>query len=147
MFKEEKANIGGCDDQITSFALKKGLLAEHDLYCELTIAPNLTLEEVFATALHYMLWEDNRIVKKKFATQAEQSPKKAGQKGDNPGSRNYGGKCKALCQGGAPANEGYTKFTIPIHQILAYVKHKRSAKHMCMTQPTVDLGKCTSRSS
>ncbi|CAL8169248.1 unnamed protein product [Prunus armeniaca] len=31
-FKGKKANIVGCDDQITSFGFKKGLPAEHDLY-------------------------------------------------------------------------------------------------------------------
>ncbi|KAI5323989.1 hypothetical protein L3X38_033062 [Prunus dulcis] len=89
------------------------------IYCELTIAPSLTLEEVFVIALRYMLWDNNGIVEKKFAKQADQSPKKAGQRGDKPSSRNYGGKRKAPCRGGAPTNKGYMKFTIPIHQILA----------------------------
>ncbi|XP_034218939.1 uncharacterized protein LOC117630308 [Prunus dulcis] len=39
--KVEKAN--GCDDQIASFAFKKGLSTEHDLYRELTITPSQTL--------------------------------------------------------------------------------------------------------
>ncbi|XP_034197400.1 uncharacterized protein LOC117612873 [Prunus dulcis] len=38
--KAEKANIVGCDDQIASSTFKKGLLAEHDLYRELTITPS-----------------------------------------------------------------------------------------------------------
>ncbi|XP_021803432.1 uncharacterized protein LOC110747594 [Prunus avium] len=49
-FKAEKANIVGCDDRIASSAFKKGLPAEHDFYCELTITPSQTLAEVFATA-------------------------------------------------------------------------------------------------
>ncbi|CAL9025413.1 unnamed protein product [Prunus brigantina] len=36
-FKGKKANIVGCYEQITSFAFKKGLPAEHDLHHELTI--------------------------------------------------------------------------------------------------------------
>ncbi|CAL8133850.1 unnamed protein product [Prunus armeniaca] len=39
-FNAEKANIVGCDDRIASSAFKKGLPAEHDLYCELTITPS-----------------------------------------------------------------------------------------------------------
>ncbi|CAL8167745.1 unnamed protein product [Prunus armeniaca] len=47
-----------------------------------------------------------------------------GQRGDKPSNQNCGGKRKAPSQGGAPGDEGYTKFTIPIHQILAQVKDK-----------------------
>ncbi|XP_008229038.1 PREDICTED: uncharacterized protein LOC103328428 [Prunus mume] len=39
-FKAEKANIVGCDDQITSSVFKKGLPAKHELYRELTITPS-----------------------------------------------------------------------------------------------------------
>ncbi|CAL9018391.1 unnamed protein product, partial [Prunus brigantina] len=46
---------------IVSSAFKKGLPTEHDLYCELTIAPNQTLAEVFTTAERYTLWDDDRI--------------------------------------------------------------------------------------
>ncbi|KAI5316727.1 hypothetical protein L3X38_036434 [Prunus dulcis] len=92
--KVEKANIVGCDDQIISSAFKKGLMAEHDLYCELTIAPSQTMAEVFATVECYVLY------------------------------RNYGGIHKAPSQSGVPADEGHTKFTIPIYQILAQVKDK-----------------------
>ncbi|CAL2248011.1 unnamed protein product [Prunus armeniaca] len=72
----------------------------------------------------YVLWDDDRIAIKKSAKQAEQPPKEAGKRGDKPNSRNYEGKCKAPSQSGAPTDESYTKFTIPIHQILAQVKDK-----------------------
>ncbi|XP_008245278.1 PREDICTED: uncharacterized protein LOC103343396 [Prunus mume] len=64
-FKAEKANIVGCDDWIAASAFKKGLPTKHDLYCELTITPSQTLAEVYATAEHYALWDDDRIAAKK----------------------------------------------------------------------------------
>ncbi|CAL2262907.1 unnamed protein product [Prunus armeniaca] len=97
-FKVEKANIVGCDDRIVSSAFKKGLPAEHELYRELTITPSQTLAEVFATAERYALWDDDRIAAKKSTESHPQEDAKAG--------------------------ENYTKFTIPIHQILAQVKNK-----------------------
>ncbi|KAL6273011.1 hypothetical protein ACE6H2_023703 [Prunus campanulata] len=57
-----------------------------------------------------------------YSRTADQSPKEASQSSDKPISKNYGGKRKAPSQGCASADEGYTKFTIPIHQILAQVK-------------------------
>ncbi|XP_021827660.1 uncharacterized protein LOC110768265 [Prunus avium] len=71
IFKIEKANIVGCDDQIASSAFKKGLPAEHNLYCELTITPSQTLVEVFATEERYTLWDDDRIAGKKSTKQAD----------------------------------------------------------------------------
>ncbi|CAL2256935.1 unnamed protein product [Prunus armeniaca] len=68
-FKAEKANIVGCNDQIASSAFKKGLLAEHDLDCELTITPSKTLAEVFAIAECFTLWDDDRIAAKKSTEQ------------------------------------------------------------------------------
>ncbi|CAL9003192.1 unnamed protein product [Prunus brigantina] len=108
-FKAERANIVGCDDQIASSAFKRGLPTECELYRELTISPCLTLVEVFATAERYALWDDDRIAAKK----ADQAAKQASQEN---------GKRISQPQEGAPAAESYTKFTIPIHQILAQVK-------------------------
>lgn len=48
--KVKKSNIVGCDDRIASFAFKKGLLTEHKLYLELTMAPSQTLANVFTKA-------------------------------------------------------------------------------------------------
>ncbi|CAL2234719.1 unnamed protein product [Prunus armeniaca] len=70
-FKAEKTNIVGCDDRIASSAFKKGLLAEHDLYRELTITPSQTLAEVYATAEHYALWDDDQIAAKKSTKQED----------------------------------------------------------------------------
>ncbi|CAL2245854.1 unnamed protein product [Prunus armeniaca] len=95
-----KANIVGCDDRIASSAFKKGLPVEHDLYSELTIASSQTLAKV------------------------EQSPKEACHRSDKPSNRNHGGNRNTSSQGGALVDEGYTKFTISIHQILAQVKDK-----------------------
>ncbi|CAL9010859.1 unnamed protein product [Prunus brigantina] len=108
-FKAERANIVGCDDQIASSAFKRGLPTECELYRELTISPCRTLVEVFATAERYALWDDDRIAAKK----ADQAAKQASQEN---------GKRISQPQEGAPAAESYTKFTIPIHQILAQVK-------------------------
>ncbi|CAL8993061.1 unnamed protein product [Prunus brigantina] len=122
-FKAEKANIVGCDDRIASSAFKKGLPAEHDLYRELTITPSQTLAEVYATAERYALWDDDRIAAKKSAKQENQPTKRAGQRSDGFSNKNKD-KRRSHPQEDAAAGENYTKFTIPIHQILAQVKNK-----------------------
>ncbi|XP_021829532.1 uncharacterized protein LOC110769801 [Prunus avium] len=86
-FKAEKAKIVGCDDQIASFAFKNGLPVEHDLYRELTITPSQTLAEVFATAKCHALWDEDRIVVKKFTKQEDQPTKCSGQRSDRFSSR------------------------------------------------------------
>ncbi|XP_021804470.1 uncharacterized protein LOC110748819 [Prunus avium] len=122
-FKAEKANIVGCDDRIASSAFKKGLPAEHDLYRELTITPSQTLAEVFATAERYALWDDDRIATKKSTEQENQPTKRASQRSDRFSSREKD-KRRSRPQGDATTKENYTKFSIPIHQILAQVKDK-----------------------
>ncbi|CAL2252161.1 unnamed protein product [Prunus armeniaca] len=122
-FKAEKANIVGCDDQIASSAFKKGLPAEHELYRELTITPSQTLAEVFATAERYALWDDDRIAAKKSTEQGDRQAKRAGLRSDGFSNKNKD-KRRSHPQEDAKAGENYTKFTIPIHQILAQVKNK-----------------------
>ncbi|CAL2277294.1 unnamed protein product [Prunus armeniaca] len=101
-FKAEKANVVGCDDRIVSSAFKKDLPTEHDLYYELTIAPNQTVAEVFAIAECYTLWDDDQFAAKSL-----------------PGRPiNQQNRQDAL------AYENYNKFSIPIHQILSQVKDK-----------------------
>ncbi|CAL2239104.1 unnamed protein product [Prunus armeniaca] len=117
-FKAEKANIVGCDDWIAASAFKKGLPAEHNLYRELTITPNQTLAEVYVTVERYALWDDDRIAAKKSTKQEDQSTKRAGQRSDGFSNKNKD-KRRSHPQGDAKAGENYTKFTIPIHQILA----------------------------
>ncbi|XP_020412903.1 uncharacterized protein LOC109947366 [Prunus persica] len=107
-FKAERANIVGCDDQIASSAFKRGLPIECELYRELTISPRQTLIEVFATTERYALWDDDQIAAKKADQAAKQASKE-------------NGKLRSQPQEGARATESYTKFTIPIHQILAQV--------------------------
>ncbi|CAL8091137.1 unnamed protein product [Prunus armeniaca] len=108
-FKAERANIVGCDDQIAFSAFKRGLPTECEMYRELTIYPRQTLVEVFAIAERYALWDDDQIATKK----ADQVAKQASQEN---------GKRRSQPQEGASVVESYTKFTIPIHQILAQVK-------------------------
>ncbi|CAL8996836.1 unnamed protein product, partial [Prunus brigantina] len=67
------------------------------------------LVEVFATAERYALWDDDRITAKEADQAAEQTSKE-------------NGKCRSQPQECAPVAESYTKFTIPIHQILAQVQ-------------------------
>ncbi|CAL8169023.1 unnamed protein product [Prunus armeniaca] len=122
-FKVENANIVGCDDQIASSAFKKGLLIEHELYRELTITPSQTLAEVFATPKRYALWDDDRIATKKSTEQGDRPTKRAGQRSDEFSNKNKD-KCRSHPQGDVKEGENYTKFTIPIHQILAQVKNK-----------------------
>ncbi|VVA36098.1 PREDICTED: VITISV_032574, partial [Prunus dulcis] len=117
-FKAERANIIGCDDQIASSAFKRGLPIECELYCKLTISPCQTLVEVFATAERYALWDDHRTVAKKAAKQADQPVEPTSQRNDMIKDKD-GGKRELQPQGGAPTTETYTKFTIPIQQILA----------------------------
>ncbi|XP_021829849.1 uncharacterized protein LOC110770076 [Prunus avium] len=138
-FKAEKANIVGCDDRIASSAFKKGLPTEHDLYRELTIAPNQTLAEVFAIAECYALWNDDQITAKKSTKQEDQSIKWAGQRSDGFSNRNKD-KCMSHPQGDTPAGENYTKFFVPIHQILAQVKDKSWKAHL---EELVREGHCT----
>ncbi|CAL8168574.1 unnamed protein product [Prunus armeniaca] len=122
-FKEEKANIVGCNDQIASSAFKKGLPAEHELYCELTITPSQTLAKVFATTERYALWDDDPITAKKSIEQGDRPTKRAGQRSDGFSNKNKD-KRRSHPQGDAKAGENYTKFTILIHQILGQVKNK-----------------------
>ncbi|CAL8153306.1 unnamed protein product [Prunus armeniaca] len=122
-FIAEKTNIVGCDDQIASSAFKKGLPAEHELYRELTITPSQTLAEVFATAERYALWDDDRIAAKKSTEQGDRQAKRAGLRSDGFSNKNKD-KRRSHPQEDAKAGENYTKFTIPIHQILAQVKNK-----------------------
>ncbi|BFG42253.1 hypothetical protein CerSpe_285280 [Prunus speciosa] len=121
-FKAERASIVGCDDRIASSAFKRGLPTECELYRELTISPCQTLVEVFTIAERYALWDDDQIAAKKAAKQADQPVEQARQRNNRINDKD-GGKRGLQPHGSAPAAESYTKFTIPIHQILAQVKN------------------------
>ncbi|XP_021809347.1 uncharacterized protein LOC110752897 [Prunus avium] len=118
-FRVERAKIVGCDDQVASSAFNWGLPTACELYRELTISPCQTLVEVFVTAERYALWDEDRIAAKKAAKQADKPTVQASQRNGNNKDE---GKRRSQPQGGAPAAESYTKFTIPIHHILAQVK-------------------------
>ncbi|CAL2270961.1 unnamed protein product [Prunus armeniaca] len=108
--------------EITSrVAFKRGFPTEYELCCELTICPYQTLVEVFTTAEHYALWEDDQIATKKAAKQADQLAEQASQRNGKFNNKDEG-KHRSQPQGGAPIAKTYTKFTISIHQILAKVK-------------------------
>ncbi|XP_020412819.1 uncharacterized protein LOC109947297 [Prunus persica] len=120
--KAERANISGCDYRIASSAFKRGLPIECEMYRELTISPCQTLVEVLATAERYALWDDDRTAAKKAAKQADQQVEQGSQRNDMIKDKD-GGKRGLQPQRGALFADSYTKFTIPIHQILAQVKN------------------------
>ncbi|XP_020410717.1 uncharacterized protein LOC109946656 [Prunus persica] len=119
----EKANIIGCNDQVTSSAFKKGLPTEHELYSELAVTPSQTLAEVFATAERYALWDDDRIAAKKASEQVDHSTKQANQK-SNQFEQKARDKHRLRPQERGSEIGTFIDFTIPIHQILAQVKDK-----------------------
>ncbi|CAL2257682.1 unnamed protein product [Prunus armeniaca] len=110
-FKAEKANIVGCDDRITSFAFKKGFLAEHDLYRELTRQGSGESPRKGPRKIEQSIKQEDQLTKQ------------AGQRTEGFSNRNKD-KRRSHPQGDATAGENYTKFAIPIHQILAQVKDK-----------------------
>ncbi|CAL8162546.1 unnamed protein product [Prunus armeniaca] len=108
-FKVEKANIIGCNDQVASSAFKKGLPTEHELYRELAITPSQTLAEMFATT--------------EPSKQVDHHMKQASQK-SNKFEQKALDKRRSRPQEGGSETGTFTKFVIPIHQILAQVKDK-----------------------
>lgn len=88
----------GCNDRISSFTFKKGLLIEH----ELTLAFSQTLADVFTMAECYAFLDDDRIAMKKSGKQVHQSQKGASEKNDRSYNRNNEGKRKSrLTEGGS----------------------------------------------
>ncbi|CAL2266525.1 unnamed protein product [Prunus armeniaca] len=122
-FKDEKANIIGCNDQVAFLAFKKGLPTEHELYQELAITPSQTLGEVLATAERYALWDDDHIAAKKASKKVDHPKKQASQK-SNKFEQKAQDKHRSQPQEGGSKTGAFTEFAIPIHQILAQVKDK-----------------------
>ncbi|XP_021802679.1 uncharacterized protein LOC110746747 [Prunus avium] len=113
-FKAEKANIVGCDDRIASSAFKKGLPAEHDLYRELTITPS-------------QLWQRSSRPRNAMRSgMMIESPQRSllSRKISRLNGQAKEAMRRSHPQEDTPAGENYTKFSIPIHQILAQVKDK-----------------------
>ncbi|XP_021815357.1 uncharacterized protein LOC110757912 [Prunus avium] len=107
-FKAEKSNIVGFDNRITSSEFKKGLLIEHNLYCELSITPRQTFADVFATAERYALWDDDRIPANKSSNKLTSHQREQDRKIPNRTMRTKEENAKEN----------------PKHQILALVKDK-----------------------
>ncbi|CAL8155476.1 unnamed protein product [Prunus armeniaca] len=102
-------NLHKKSDESLRDYIKRRLPTECELYRELTISPHQTRVEVFATVERYALWDDDRIVAKEANQAAEQASKENGKRRSQP-------------QECAPVEKSYTKFTIPIHQILTQIK-------------------------
>ncbi|CAL2259779.1 unnamed protein product [Prunus armeniaca] len=117
-------NLQKKDDEsseITSRGSKQKGQTSLDVTIELRHRPSRVACQlkVFATAERYAFWDDDRTAAKKAA---DQPVEPASRRNDMIKDKD-GGKCGLQPQGGAPTVESYTKFTIPIRQILAQVKN------------------------
>ncbi|KAM2009540.1 hypothetical protein ACFX16_004297 [Malus domestica] len=118
--KAEKAKIVRCDDSITSAAFQKGLLTDLSLFGEIIMKENITLADSFALADKHALWDEVQRPEK-----TPEQPRKesvvAQRKKDGKPSNKSKQKAKHKNQ---PTNKEslttkkYSKFSIPIHQIL-----------------------------
>ncbi|XP_070667581.1 uncharacterized protein [Malus domestica] len=124
-FKAEKAKIVGCDNSIASAAFQKGLPADHPLFGEMIMKEDLTLADSFALAEKHALWDEARQAEK-----APEQPRKelaAAQKKDekqpNKGRQEFKRRDRPTAKEG-PMTNNYSKFSIPIHQILRDIKNE-----------------------
>ena len=118
-FKVEKVKIVGCDDSIASAAFQKELPANHPLFGELIMKEDLTLAEKHA------LWDEARRVDKAPKQPKKESAvaqkKKEGKQYNNKNRQEAKSRDRSLTTGG-PTPKNYSKFSIPIHQILHDIK-------------------------
>ncbi|XP_034217336.1 uncharacterized protein LOC117628898 [Prunus dulcis] len=84
---------------------------------------NNILAEIYEIAELYELWDDDQIAAKKSTNQEDQPTKQAGQRSDGF-SNKIKDERRSHPQENTTAGENYTKFTIPIHQILVHGKNK-----------------------
>ncbi|XP_070660574.1 uncharacterized protein [Malus domestica] len=125
-FKAEKANIVGCDSSIASAAFQKRLTADHPQFGEMIMKEDLTLVDSFALAKKHALWDKARQTEK-----APEQPRKesaaAQRKGDgkhpNKGRQEVKRRDQPMTKEG-PITNSYSKFSIPIHQILCDIKNE-----------------------
>ncbi|KAM1499520.1 hypothetical protein PS1_022586 [Malus domestica] len=102
-FKVEKAKIVGCNEDITTAAFRNGLPTEHPLFRKLIMGEELTLTSSYALAEKHALWDEakhsnkNELEKKHM----ERSPTREDS-----------------------ALETFTKFIVPIGQILRKLKNE-----------------------
>ncbi|XP_070662369.1 uncharacterized protein [Malus domestica] len=124
-FTAEKAKIVRCDNSIASAAFQKGLPADHPLFEEMIMKEDLTLADSFALAEKHAFWDEAR--------QAEKAPKQprkelvAAQKKDekqpNKGRQEVKRRDRPTTKED-PMTNNYSKFSIPIHQILRDIKNE-----------------------
>ncbi|XP_068336472.1 uncharacterized protein [Pyrus communis] len=102
-FKAEKAKIVGCNKGIAAAAFKNGLPTKHPLFGKLIMGEELTLAALYALAKKHTLWDE-----------AKQS---------------CGNEQKNKCMDHSSneddsAPKAFTKFTVPIGQILYKLKNE-----------------------
>ncbi|CAN6686068.1 unnamed protein product [Malus baccata var. baccata] len=102
-FKVEKAKIVGCNEDIATTAFRNGLPTEHPLFKKLIMGEELTLTALYALAEKHALWDE-----------AKQSNKNESEKKHM--ERSLTREDSAL--------ETFTKFTVPIGQILRKLKNE-----------------------
>ncbi|XP_008373733.3 uncharacterized protein [Malus domestica] len=102
-FKAEKAKIVGCNEDITTAAFRNGLPTEHPLFGKLIMGEELTLAASYALAEKHALWDE-----------AKQSNKNESEKKHMERSPTR--------KDSAPKT--FTKFTVPIGQILHKLKYE-----------------------
>ncbi|XP_070669077.1 uncharacterized protein [Malus domestica] len=102
-FKVEKAKIDSCNEDITMAAFKNGLPTEHPLFGKLIMGEELTLAASYALAEKHALWDEAKQSNKNESenTHIERSSTKEDS-----------------------ALETFTKFTVPIGQILRKLKNE-----------------------
>ncbi|XP_068321615.1 uncharacterized protein [Pyrus communis] len=110
-FKVEKAKIVRCDDNIACSAFRNGLPADHQLFGELIIGENLSLANFYA--LHEQLCRAAESTQKKVNDKPLNIKSKPGDKRRD----------RSLAKGGT-SPKTYTKFLVPISQILRDLKDK-----------------------
>ncbi|XP_070680064.1 uncharacterized protein [Malus domestica] len=102
-FKVEKAKIVGYNEDIATTAFRNGLPTEHSLFGKLIMGEELTLATSYALAEKHTLWD-----------KAKQSNKNESEKKRM--------ECSPTIEDSVP--ETFTKFTVPISQILCKLKNE-----------------------
>ncbi|KAM2029746.1 hypothetical protein ACFX16_041221 [Malus domestica] len=102
-FNVEKAKTVGCNDSIACSAFQKWLPANHPLFEKLIMDENLTLANSYALAEKHALWDEA-----KQSCENEQKNKRM----DHSPNKNDS------------ALKTFTKFTVPINQILRQLKNE-----------------------
>ncbi|CAN6684229.1 unnamed protein product [Malus baccata var. baccata] len=102
-FKVEKAKIVGCNEDIATTAFRNGLPTKHHLFKKLIIGEELTLAASYALAKKHALWDEAKQSNKHELEKKhmEHSPTREDS-----------------------ALETFTKFTVPISQILRKLKNE-----------------------